>query len=180
MNVNWKRFWRQVHYWGAIVIALPLLIVIVSGLFLQLKKDVAWVQPPTARGSTSDLAISFERILAAAMTVEEAAISSWDDVDRLDVRPSKGIVKVRGKNRWEVQVDASTAEVVQVAFRRSDLIESIHDGSWFHDKAKLWLFLPTAVILLGLWFTGIYLFILPYQAKWTKRKKARAAANGAS
>jgi hypothetical protein len=29
-------------------------------------------------------------------------IETWSDVDRLDVRPGKGMLKVRAKNRWEI------------------------------------------------------------------------------
>ena len=166
---------RKLHRWGAILIAVPALIVIGSGLVLQLKKEVAWIQPPTAKGSSKELSVSFDRILAAAAEVEEAGISGWGDVDRLDVRPGKGIVKVRAKSRWEVQVDTATAEVVQVAYRRSDLIESIHDGSFFHDKAKLWIFLPSAVVFLSLWGTGSYLFFLPHLAKRRNKKRREAA-----
>ena len=53
-----------------------------------------------------------------------------------------------------------------MAYRRSDLIESLHDGSWFHDRAKLWVFLPTAAVVLMLWGTGIYLFFLPLAVRW--------------
>jgi uncharacterized iron-regulated membrane protein len=163
---------RKLHRWGAILIALPLLAVICTGILLQVKKQVPWVQPPTARGVGGDPAVSFEAILDAARGAGKG-IESWDDVDRLDVRPGKGVVKVRGNNRWEVQVDTATAEVVHVAYRRSDLIESIHDGSWFSDGLKLWLFLPSAVILFVLWFTGIYLWWLPHGVKRRKRRTAR-------
>jgi uncharacterized iron-regulated membrane protein len=57
------------------------------------------------------------------------------------------------------------------------LIESIHDGSFFHDRAKLRLFLPAALVLVGLWMTGIYLFFLPYFAIWKKRRKKASAAH---
>jgi hypothetical protein len=171
---------RKLHRWGAIAIAIPALVVIGSGVVLQLKKDWSWVQPPTARGVMSGetaegLTVSFDDILAAAATVPEANVTSWDDVDRLDVRPDKGVVKVRCVNRWEVQVDTATGEVVQVAYRRSDLIEQIHDGSWFHELAKLWIFLPNGVILFALWLTGMYLWILPIWAKRSGRRRRAAA-----
>ena len=153
---------RKLHKWGAVLSALPLLVVISCGILLQLKKDVAWIQPQTKAGVDTEPSVSFARILEAARSVPEAEISGWDDIDRLDVRPGKGMVKVRGKNRQEVQVDTSTGEILQVACRRSDLIEDIHDGSVLGDFAKLWIFLPSGVILLGLWATGLYLFFLPY------------------
>ncbi|MFT4537992.1 MAG: putative iron-regulated membrane protein [Planctomycetota bacterium] len=160
---------RKLHRIGAIVAALPLIVVIATGLLLQLKKDWTWVQPPTAHGTASVPSVSFDRILESASSVPQAQIGSWDDVDRLDVRPGKGVIKVRANNRWEVQLDGSTAEVLQVAYRRSDLIEGLHDGSWFHDNAKLWLFLPAGIVLLVLWFTGIYLWLLPYRIKRNRK-----------
>ncbi|MFT5733404.1 MAG: putative iron-regulated membrane protein [Planctomycetota bacterium] len=160
---------RKLHRIGSIIAAAPLLVIIVTGIVLQLKKDWSWVQPPTTRGTTTELSIDWDEVIAAAASVPEAGIQTWDDVDRLDVRPSKGMLKVRGKNRWEVQVDASTGEVLQTSYRRSDLFESIHDGSWFGGPFKLWLFLPAAVILLGLWCTGIYLWLLPHRVK--RRRK---------
>ncbi len=168
---------RTLHRWGSILILLPLMIIIVSGIILQLKKEFAFIQPPTQAGSGSQLSIGFDRILEVAKTVRQAEIASWDDIDRLDVRPGKGMVKVRGKNRWEIQIDAQTGEVLQVAVRRSDLIESIHDGTYFHDSFKLWVFLPAGLILAALSITGLHLFCLPHLAKWRQRRKKLAANN---
>ncbi|GIT57713.1 MAG: hypothetical protein Ct9H300mP18_11420 [Candidatus Neomarinimicrobiota bacterium] len=89
-------------------------------------------------------------------TVKETNIDSWNDIDRLDVRIEKGIAKVRTKDRWEVQVDTYSGKVVQVAYRRSDIIEELHDGSWFHENVKLLIFLPSGIILFILW---VYRFL---------------------
>jgi uncharacterized iron-regulated membrane protein len=172
---------RVVHRWGSIIVLIPAGVIVLSGIVLQLKKQSAWIQPPTQKGSAAELSLSFDQILAAAQTVPEAQVETWDDIDRLDVRPGKGMLKVRCQNRWEVQLDTKTGEVLQVAYRRSDLIESLHDGSFFHDRVKLWLFFPSAMVLGVLWVTGVYLFILPYFAKWKKRrKKARVDKQGPS
>jgi uncharacterized iron-regulated membrane protein len=157
-----------------VLVALPLLLVIGTGLLLLLKKDVDWIQPPTIEGSGTEPTLGPDRILSIARTVPEAGIESWDDIDRLDVRPGKGVLKVRAKNRWEVQIDAATGAVLQVAYRRSDLIESLHDGTFFHDSAKLWVFLPCALLLLGMWFTGVCLFFLPHYARWKRNRRLRA------
>ncbi len=161
---------RKLHRWGSIAVALPLLVVIASGIVLQLKKELTWIQPATVRGDEAAPSISFDRVLEIARTVPEAEIESWDDVDRLDVRPGRGMLKVRSGNRWEVQIDTSTGAILQTAYRRSDWIESIHDGSFFHDRVKLWIFLPTAVVLLGLWGTGMYLWFLPHLVRRRRRR----------
>ncbi len=166
-----RRDSRKIHRWGAIIIALPFLIVLISGIFLQLKKDVPWIQPITQSGVQPSPEISFEQILETAKTVPQAEIQTWADIDRLDVRPTKGIVKVRAVNNWEVQIDTYTGEILQTEFRRTNIIESLHDGTWFHDNAKLWIFLPSSIIVLVLWITGIYLFLVPYLSKRKNRKR---------
>ncbi len=165
---------RLVHRWGSLLVAVPVLVVILTGLLLLLKKQLAWVQPPTQPGTSQELVLGFDEILEICKSVPEARIGSWDDIDRLDVRPAKGMLKVRATNSWEIQLDAKTGAILQVAYRRSDLIETLHDGSFFHDKVKLFVFLPSAVILLVLWITGIYLFLLPYllRGKWRRTAKA--------
>jgi uncharacterized iron-regulated membrane protein len=164
------RYWlRQLHRWGALVVALPFLVVIVTGIILQLKKEWTWVQPPASRGVGKRPEIDFEAILKAVRDdAPEAEVQTWEDIDRLDVRPTKGYVKVQANNHWEVQVDLKTAKVLHSAYRRSDWLEAIHDGSWFHEQIKLWVFLPSSIIVSGLWMTGMYLFVLPYWVKWNR------------
>ena len=167
-----NRWTRILHRWGSLVIAAPLLVVIVTGLLLQLKKQSTWVQPPTQRGSEGVPQIGWDEILVAGTQVPEAQVSDWSDIDRMDVRVNRGLVKVQCKNRWELQLDLVTGELLQSTYRRSDTIEALHDGSWFGgDGAKLGIFLPAAIVLLGLWVTGMYLFFLPIIKKRQNRRK---------
>jgi uncharacterized iron-regulated membrane protein len=170
--MKFHSFNRKLHYWAAIAVALPVLIVISSGLLLQMKKHLDWVQPPEQRGANQELSLTFPQILAACSTVPEARVETWDDVNRLDIRPSRGMIKVWAKSNWEIQLDSSNGRVLQVAYRRSDMIEAIHDGSWFHESTKLGLFLPAGIVMLLLWLTGIYLFFLPIFVR--RRQKANA------
>lgn len=168
------RIWnRRLHRWGAIAVAIPFLIVIASGLLLQVKKQVPWVQPVEQKGTPGAPAVSMDALLQAARGVPQARIREWSDIDRIDVRPGKGLIKIIANSRWEIQIDGASGAVLQTAYRRSDLMETLHDGSWFHDAAKLWIFLPSGVIVLALWITGIYLFLLPIRSR-------RAHARGES
>jgi len=176
--MSFTKWNRKIHRWGSIIALLPVGVILVTGIMLQLKKQSDWVQPPTVKGSGKELAIEFDEVLSIAKTVPEAAVSSWADIDRLDVRPGKGMLKVRAKNRWEIQIDTGSGEILQVAFRRSDFIESLHDGSFFFENAKLRIFLPSALILLLLWFTGLYLFLFPYKRR-LKKQRRKPALTGA-
>jgi uncharacterized iron-regulated membrane protein len=156
---------RELHRWGSILVAIPILLLIGSGIFLVLKKNIDWIQPPTQSGMSQSPTITFDSVLQIAKSVPETSVQSWDDVDRLDVRPGRGLIKVRAKNRWEIQIDSETGVVLQVAYRRSDIIESLHDGSYLFSGYGLWVLLPVATTLLLLWVTGMYMFIRPYLRK---------------
>lgn len=165
---------RKIHHWSTVFIAIPVLVVICSGLLLQVKKQVSWVQPTENRGTGTQPIIDLEGILDSVRQAEQMGVAHWDDIDRLDVRPGKGIVKVLLKNGWEVQVDLGTGLVLQTAYRRSELIESIHDGSFFGgDISKLGLFLPAAAALFLMCLTGLWLFALPYIPRNWRMRAAR-------
>ena len=169
---------RKVHYWAAALIAAPLIVIASSGSILQLKKHWTWVQPKEHRGSVKAPVVELSGILEALKKDERLHVKSWDDVKRLDVRPDRGVAKAWLKTDYEAQVDLGTAEILHVAYRRSDWIESIHDGSIFGDTIKLGMFFPAAVGLVLLWFGGVWMFVLPFlNRRRVRRNKARAALN---
>lgn len=177
MRLGWLN--RRTHYWLSLVVLFPLAVVAPTGVLLQLKKQLTWVQAPEHRGSGAP-AVALPALLDTLRAHPALGVQTWDDVDRIDVRPGKGLVKVTtltdATGRQEVQVDAATGRVLQVAHRRSDLIESLHDGSFFGDGARYGVFLVSGLALSVLWFTGLVLFLQPYWVKATKRRRAAARA----
>lgn len=175
MSIN--RVTRRTHYWASAVAAIPVLIILVSGVMLQLKKQWDWVQPAEVRGTGTVPVIGLPHILATVRSAPDLGVSGWDDVSRLDIRPDRGLAKVSLKSGWEVQVDLGTGALLQTAYRRSDLIESLHDGSWFlGDISKLGIFLPTGATLLVLWVTGMWMFWVTWRGR---RRRHRAIVESA-
>ena len=172
-RVQFNKWSRKLHRWGAVATLIPFALVIVTGLLLQVKKQWAWVQPETMRSPQGPMApgltIGFDGLLEAARSVPEAGISGWSDVDRIDVRPGRGVAKVRSTSRWEVQIDTATGAVLASGVRRSDLIESLHDGSFFGEWVKLGVFLPAGLVVFGLLGTGVVLWWMPHGARLRKR-----------
>ncbi len=157
--MKFSRLNRKTHFWGSIICVIPTIIIIVSGLLLLLRKDVAWIQPTTNFGQGKFPTLEFSQILDISKTVEIAQIKDWQDVSRIDVRPKDGIIKILAKNNHEIQVDFQSGEILQVAKRRSGIIEELHDGSFFHKNFPLAVFFPSSLILLVISLTGIYIFI---------------------
>jgi uncharacterized iron-regulated membrane protein len=166
---------RKVHHWGSMIIAVPLVIMIGAGILLMLKKEVEWIQPSSISGIEKQKIpmASMQDLFSAAKSVELAEFTSWGELERADLKPGKGIIKFVSATQWEVQVDTASAKVLKIAKRRSDIIESIHDGSYFADWMKLWLFLPVGIVLFVLWLTGVYLFVLTEYKKAKQRKKQK-------
>ncbi len=172
---------RDIHHWGSPILMVPLGVIIIAGLFLMLKKDVDWIQPPTQRSAvevTGPPDVTLAELYAVAEGIEALEITAWDQFDRIDVRSDRGVVKFIAPNRWEAQIDMTTLEVLSLEYRRSDLFEQIHDGSFFADWVKTFIFLPVGVVLLVLWLSGIWMFFEPYVKRWqrAKRRKAREVA----
>jgi len=166
---------RKIHYWATAFVAIPVMVILGTGLLLQAKKHWTWVQPAELRGSGEVPAIDLEGILTSVRSVSELGVTGWQDVNRLDVRPGRGVAKAWLHSGWEVQVDLGTGKVLQTAYRRSDLIESIHDGSFFGgDWIKLGIFLPAGIVLFLMWLTGLWMFWLPFSVK--RKRKAAAGA----
>ena len=167
---------RKVHHWASFAAAVPLLVIIASGVLLQTKKQWDWVQPPEQRGTGTTPGIDFGRILDTLRAAPQLGVTGWEDIDRLDVRPGRGLAKVTLVSRWEAQIDLGTGQLLQTAYRRSDLIEQIHDGSFFGgDWTKLGLFLPAGIILLLLWCTGIWMVWVQFAGKRRRARLAKAA-----
>jgi len=172
-NIRWNNVNRKIHYWGAIICSLPLLIVIVTGIILIFKKDISWIQPQTHSTNSLIPLVTFEKIMQELKNDSRIKVTNWRDIDRLDIRPNKGIIKVRLRDgNIEVQMDQENAKIIHIAIRRSDVIESIHDGSIFGVYSKKIVFFISALILLVLWITGIYLFVkVTIQKNKVKREK---------
>ena len=170
---------RQVHYWASAIIAIPLLIIACTGTILQLKKHSAWVQPPEKRGSTKTPTIELSGILEALKSDPSLKVENWGHVKRIDVRPDRGVAKAWLHTDYEAQVDLGTGKIMQVMYRRSDWLESIHDGSIFGDTVKLGLFFPTAIGLVLLWLGGMWMFLWPYIAKARMRRRKALAVQAA-
>ena len=183
-----KTFWT-IHKWAGIVLALLVALVSVTGFLLLVKKDFAWLQPPTERGGAAETAADFlpiDAIFAAAAAHAAATgtdgFAELSDIDRVDFRPGRGIHKIRSKATaggapLEIQVDAVTGEVLAgPGVRRSDLIERIHDGSFFGDWAHGWLMPAVAIGLLLLTFSGLWIWMEPIVKRRSRRRRAKALA----
>lgn len=166
-----------------LILSVFLLISAATGVLLGWKKHSRTIQPPTVKGESLDvnsyLSISQLSILAEKALIEELQAkeqispqkTTKINIDRIDVRPSKGMVKVLfDHNNWEVQLDASNGKVLSIDRRHSDWIESLHDGSIISQNFKFVSMNLLGFGLILLILAGFWLWYGPKQIRKLKKR----------
>lgn len=167
------RVFRKIHKVTASLTFVIFFFVSVTGLLLAWKKHSGGkILPNTHKGTSTDRKewLSLDSLETLAIQALGAHFPHLNpEVDRIDVRPSKGVLKFRfTEHYYEVQMDCTTGKVMHIEKRFSDLFEQIHDGSivdkWLNIKGdwfKLTYANIAALSLLTFTITGFWLWYGP-------------------
>lgn len=129
------RISRSIHRTTGALLFIFFFVVACTGLLLGWKKDSGGViLAKTYQGSSTDLKdwlpihVLHQKALAAMRESVSPNLSL--ELDRIDIRPDKGVAKfVFVEHYWGVQIDGATGGVLHVERRGADFIENVHDGS---------------------------------------------------
>ena len=176
-KVNFTRFYRKLHKWVAVPLFVFLFLFGGTGLMLGWKKQVKLL-PATQKGSSAAPKewLSLGNIHDIATQYARDSLHFSPVIDRIDVRPKKGIAKIIFENHFtELQIDCKTGAVVSAKLKTSDIIEKIHDGSIIdyyirvdQDPVKL---IYTSLVSSGLILLSISGFWMWYNPKRIKKLK---------
>jgi hypothetical protein len=168
------RVFRKVHRLTGAFLFVFFFFVSVSGLLLGWKKhsgDLILAKTRTGQSANQQEWKSMSEIMTIAQTYLHDSIdtSLSPAIDRLDIRPNKGIVKILFADHYQsLQIDCTTGEVLHTEIRLSDLIEHIHDGSivddafgWQKGLFKLTYTTVIGLALLVFTITGFWLWYGP-------------------
>lgn len=168
------RLFRKIHRTTGAFLFLVFFIVAVTGLLLGWKKHSGGlILPESYKGKSTDsrdwLPVHVLHENADRIVREQISADMPLDLDRIDFRPDKGMVKfVYIAGYWGVQLDCTTGELLQIERRRSDLIEQIHDASILdymfdtnYGQIKLIYTTITGTALLLFTITGFWLWYGP-------------------
>lgn len=178
------RNFRKVHRIAGALLFVFFFVMAISGIILGWKNNSnGLILPKSQEGISTNLKhwLPLEDLHKKATTVLYDSISKdlSLELNRIDIRKNKGMVKfIFNQHLWEVQLDGSTGDLLQLKKRNSDLIESIHDGSFFDSyfntsqlQIKL---IYTSIMGLALILfstTGFWLWYGPKKLKRLKLKR---------
>lgn len=150
---------RRWHRWIGVATLVPALVIIGTGTVLLLRHQLPLLHPPTMVGSQPGVELSLSEAVVVASRTPAAGIKSLLDITKAEAIPSKGIWKLRSQLGWEVQVDAHTGSVLNAQRRHTSWIIALHEGSLFSSFVTKAIYLPAAILMLGLWASGLYLYL---------------------
>jgi uncharacterized iron-regulated membrane protein len=174
------RIYRRIHKWISIAFVFFLLVIGITAILLAWKKEWGLIpKTQTTKVESPSNWIPLEKMMEIGQSFVRDSLQKSDLIDRLDVRPDKGIAKIIFKRHFtEIQVDGYSGEILSVSQRNSDLIEKIHDGSILDfllvsdsEISKITYSTLTSIVLLVLCFTGFFLWYLPKAIKKLKRRQ---------
>ena len=172
---------RKIHRLTASFLSVALFLVAVSGIILGWKKNsFGYIHPDSYEGTTSDLSqwLPLDSLHAIAiMTLRETGNGHLsEELDRIDIRPEKGMVKfVFARHYHGIQLDGATGRVLHLEHRRSDLVEDIHDMSLV-DKL---LGIDGEVFkLIYTSFTGLSLLVFTVTGIWLRYRSRDTSSKG--
>ncbi|MBC7872497.1 MAG: PepSY domain-containing protein [Ferruginibacter sp.] len=182
------RWFRWLHRKIAIFLFAFFLVISITGLLLGIKKQTGLLAP-TQKGISSDLSTwqSIDSLQKNAIRFLRDSVSSSlsTTIDRIDIRPDKGIVKFTFKDHFKgVQLDGTTGKLLSIETRKSDFIEKIHDGSILDkifgtgaDQVKTTYTVVMGLSLLMLVLSGFWLWYGPKRLRKKKRHSSAEARN---
>lgn len=153
MNKNKLRRWHRIV---SVIIAIPLSVVVLTGIILQWRGSFEAIQPST---------ISSTIEAGPLLTFEQITSKIQGPIDQIIYRPSKNAIAVRMKDGMEIQLHPQTGEVLKSAPRRTSFLIDLHQGSILGGFGQFGIFIATSWGLLFLLVSGLLIF------PWKKKVK---------
>ena len=166
---------RFLHRWIGFLASLFLAVISITGFFLAMKDRFSFMRPPVQEAVALERAMDIlpvAEVLDIAFAKGYPELNEIGDVDRVDYRPKDNVFKVVSNEGYrEIQVDGVKGTIVSDAFRNDQLMEDIHDMSFFADLMHGYLLPTVALALTFLSLTGIGIFFTPILRRWRFRHK---------
>lgn len=151
------------HLWIGVLFTVVLLVISVTGILLNHKRGLGLMPEvdnvPIGAFSTS---LPLGELGARALSAGGDSRSPEEGIDRMDVRPRDGLVKVRLRDpsSTEITLNLADGRVLHVGARGDVFLEKLHSGEIFGSRGVL-LSDAGAIALTLLLITGYWLWLRP-------------------
>ena len=182
---KFSRLAFYVHLWLGVLSTVALIAISVTGILLNHKRGLG-LQPdvPHEPSGAFTSTLSLERLANAALeAAPPEARPGWSPgdpvnlalIDRMDVRPRNGYVKVRLRDKasMEMTVDINTGRMVHAGRRGDVFLEKLHSGEIFGGQPFVLLSDIAAICLVLALITGYWLWLVPKLARGSARAEGR-------
>jgi hypothetical protein len=161
-SITWSRAMFYSHLWFGVLLTVVLLVIGITGIVLNHKRELGIMPdvPHEPTGAFSDSKSLAE--LAGSAFVTAGITPDFSNIDRMDVRPRNGFVKVRFRDaaNTEVTVDLSSGKVLHVGTRGDVFMEKLHSGEIFGANGILLSDIGAAGLVILL-ISGYWLWLKP-------------------
>jgi len=138
--VKRTRWYRKIHRWLGSGLFIFFFIISGTGLLLGWKKNSnGYLLAKTYQGTSTDvkqwLPVDSLQNIAVKIIHDSISADLSGNVDRIDARPGKGMVKfVFTDHYWAVQLDCTTGKLLHIEKRRADFIEQTVDFVYANNE----------------------------------------------
>lgn len=150
------------HLWLGVIVAFLVITVSVTGIMLNHKRALGFM-PRTEIEHPEAFAVALPlpelaRLASVAVAPDVAA----SGIDRMDVRPDKGIIKVRFNdiNITEATLALHDGETLMIGLRNDSFLEQLHSGDIFGRQGYLLSDLAAGALVLLL-LSGFWMWLYP-------------------
>ncbi len=162
-----SRFSFQAHLWLGVISTIVLLVIAITGILLNHKRPLGLMpdvpnEPSVPFISSLPLAQLADIALAEVAGAGNEPANPVTAIDRMDVRPRDGFVKVRMRDAssTEVTVDIGTGKVLHVGPRGDAFLEKLHSGEIFGGPYVLLSDFAALALVVTL-ISGYWLWLAP-------------------
>lgn len=149
------------HLWMGVAATAILLVIAVTGVLLNHKRGLGLMPDVPDAPAAFAHALPLPQLGELAAAAVPPAVADAG-IDRMDVRPDAGLIKVRFDDAdvTEVTLDFATGAVLHVGARNDVFLEKLHSGEVFGDA---WVLLSDAgaVLLVLALISGFWLWLYP-------------------
>ncbi|NEZ46959.1 PepSY domain-containing protein [Clostridium niameyense] len=165
-NKSAIKYNKKLHVWFGIIPAIIFLLVSITGILLIYGKSLSLV-PKSQKGVKNEVSnsISMKQVEEISFKVNKKEILSAKDIKKIEFYPNRNVYRVRSKKGYDIQIDMSTGKVLSAEKNIGSILLALHTGSFFGEWFEKYIIAGSALSLVIVTITGMYLFIFPILKK---------------